>query len=1775
MDDNYIMQQLLDRVKSLIDEKLSDRYSVELCQVVSNNNGSGKYDVVLVSDDSVVIRDVVTSRKAVFNNGDYVYVLKIQNKLSNGIILGGNSAQLRKSIISRAGKQIGTPEEETPLPPPVKKYGVYFTLGDYVTRGFLSTSANATTGAPSGTQYKRGQIVYYYVEKFADTADYKYVCSGTQISGNIYRLGYIVVENMDISLGNISSVTRLEVHKYPISYYVVNGYARGDSQISAGGTATVRIYPNSHYSLPARSDFSVIGAVISGYNTTTGQLTLFKSEEDTQAVSVAVVCPTYERFNITFTIGEHVVGVYYSINGDPDQGPITETTTLTNAIRYGESLEWYAVPETGYSVSNPATNPYKVNKVTSDQTFSITGQITTYPVTFTLGMYVTRAFTSTSDNVTTGNASGYEYPHGTTVYYFVEKYADGEGFIYECSGTQISGNVYRLGSIVLNETNGNLGALSGVTRSALYPITVVATNCSYTGDNRIAEGGYAYLQFTPDPYYRLPTRAELEAGISGASIYAYQENEGVGLLTLLKPLGNTSPVVVNFTCPVGTQYKLTINKTTGDHIRVIYYSYEGQTYTSSITVEEYLDYGTPFTWWVETYDGYTATYTQTNPYEGTLLRNETFTPDVTPISYAISGNITAGTLTGDTSIAFNSQAVVTICPNQYRVAPDINNVEIIGADYVSHRVVSGNLEITIQKTDPTISTVEIRATCPVIQYELKFITYEGISAIRWVINGEWGGSTDTVITLSLERSSEYTWWAVPVSGYVLDSGVASEDNPTSGVLVSNTTYDNITATKIPYSITASGLGNTGTLLGDSTMTVDDVASVYIKPNYPQYGLPDGATITVSGATKQSYREVIYDGVLCLQLILEKGTGAGAVGDVVITVTCPVAQYVINFIASSGVSSVKYGINGGNWQYSTLPVTVGPLAYGTQVDWGALPVSGWELTPGTPSYDLLDTVYVYGDTDLTPQATKIQYSIVAGTLVHCTLSGDTTITVDDTAGFLLTPESANYIIDIDTLSVSNASVTSTTPVTVSGLNCWRVEISKGATQEGDVRVSATAEGAPCTLTIYKRDHINRVFYTIDGTSGILTDNSYVTVVPYGTSYSWYGTPNVGWDIQGGYDSASHAYESTVTISPTETGPYAIAKTYAIVATGDTQTGGFAPGSDTQISTNGTAVVTIQPSSQYYEAPSQPYAGMVTGATVTAYEEVTIEGKTCLQLTLSRGEESSSSVVIDVTCTPIKYQVVFRVRVGSGVSSLTYTIESETPVTIGSGDSNTLSLEHGTLYTWYATPARGYSLSPGVPSQSDPFTGAVTSDVTCDPTAQKEQFAVSFGFDTGYIEYAYTSTDPNAILAEENSGAVYDYGDTVYVFVKMNANDAHYTYSCPDGTLISGRYYRVDTITIPDYDMYLGTLGPNEVTRTVQTYTLTIHMGTNLTRIMYTIGGTSGMSGSTVIQVVEYGTTYSWYAIANSGYAPNHGIDNPDTGTVTGDTSLYATATPVLVAPVVRTMYNNARTEVRVTVTNPNNNVAVSCDYAYEYDTSDQTSGSGTGSVSGTIAAGGSATFIISQGVGFAQIVGGNVTVNFTATGYAGSSTLADFSNSQPYTITYNITNGEPSPDAPQETAYDGSEPIEIMADSFYMVPETVSVVGSTYIWDRVAASWGELTLTGATQDVTVNVSCVRRPLVAPYIEITYNSGQTVATISVTNSEDNPSVTCFYSYSYRTTQTSHSSPDVRYGTINTDSTITFSVGNASDGEILEGTITIKFNDGEHTAENTAYFENYKYI
>ena len=353
------------------------------------------------------------------------------------------------------------------------KYAVNFTLGNYVTNAFLSTSSSATSGSASGTTYDYGTTVYYFVTKYENSTEYTYTCSGTQVSGNVYRLGSVTV-NGTKNLGALSSVTRT-----PNNFnLIVNMGSTGVTAVYVKiGTGSYVRYPNPDealfISVPYDTTFEIYDEVAAGYTARYTESVPFVYTMTTAGYTYNTSPATW---SISFVKNTGVSAIYYREINSSNWTSITSSQTVSFTYSASSRVYWYAPAATGYTRDDSYVDSSHYATVYNPTTVSPTATINTYAVTFTAGSYVTKAFTSTNANATSGNASGTKYNYGTTVYYFVEKYADTDIYEYTCSGTLVSGNVYRLGSVVVNSAK-NLGTLSSVTRTTkkiTYTIKVAA-----------------------------------------------------------------------------------------------------------------------------------------------------------------------------------------------------------------------------------------------------------------------------------------------------------------------------------------------------------------------------------------------------------------------------------------------------------------------------------------------------------------------------------------------------------------------------------------------------------------------------------------------------------------------------------------------------------------------------------------------------------------------------------------------------------------------------------------------------------------------------------------------------------------------------------------------------------------------------------------------------------------------------------------------------------------------------------------------------------------------------------------------------------------------------------------------------------------------------------------------------------------------------------------------------------------------------------------------------
>lgn len=84
-NDNRAVNDLVDIIRDIIRQEIAGLDSTVLCQIKSKK-GENHYDVTIVPDDKTVVRNVVNMTKFDLEVGDYVYIFKIKNQLSNSFI---------------------------------------------------------------------------------------------------------------------------------------------------------------------------------------------------------------------------------------------------------------------------------------------------------------------------------------------------------------------------------------------------------------------------------------------------------------------------------------------------------------------------------------------------------------------------------------------------------------------------------------------------------------------------------------------------------------------------------------------------------------------------------------------------------------------------------------------------------------------------------------------------------------------------------------------------------------------------------------------------------------------------------------------------------------------------------------------------------------------------------------------------------------------------------------------------------------------------------------------------------------------------------------------------------------------------------------------------------------------------------------------------------------------------------------------------------------------------------------------------------------------------------------------------------------------------------------------------------------------------------------------------------------------------------------------------------------------------------------------------------
>ncbi len=99
MSNNKAVNEMVDLFRDITVQEIKKMDTTILCKVAEKVGGS-RYNLFLVPDETAVVRNVPNMTKFEPNIGDYVYVYKINNQLSNAFIccvLGATSDEIEDS----------------------------------------------------------------------------------------------------------------------------------------------------------------------------------------------------------------------------------------------------------------------------------------------------------------------------------------------------------------------------------------------------------------------------------------------------------------------------------------------------------------------------------------------------------------------------------------------------------------------------------------------------------------------------------------------------------------------------------------------------------------------------------------------------------------------------------------------------------------------------------------------------------------------------------------------------------------------------------------------------------------------------------------------------------------------------------------------------------------------------------------------------------------------------------------------------------------------------------------------------------------------------------------------------------------------------------------------------------------------------------------------------------------------------------------------------------------------------------------------------------------------------------------------------------------------------------------------------------------------------------------------------------------------------------------------------------------------------------------------
>ena len=355
----------------------------------------------------------------------------------------------------------------------------------------------------------------------------------------------------------------------------------------------------------------------------------------------------------------------YTITGDITNGTLVGATTINE----DGSAEVTITPSEGYrtpqsyadiTVTNARQTSYHPNNgklgiASPSGNVTITATCPAIPATYPITCYVTNGSYAGSTTIRENNtatvdiipASGYVAPPEQDVTVV------GASYTYD-----INTNTKR-GRVTLSEPTGDVSIVATCPSETptTYTITGNVTNGTLSGATTIDADGTATVTFVPNAGYEIPTGLDV---IAIGARWSYDDTTGV--VTLSNP---TRDVTVTGTCPAEAEtYTITGSiangSLSGDNTIT-----SGSTATCTIVPATGYDLpasgGVTVSGATGSYDDQTGVVSISDP-RGTVI--VTATCPLAAGYYSITGSISHGTLTGDTVIAENGRATVTIVPDQ-------------------------------------------------------------------------------------------------------------------------------------------------------------------------------------------------------------------------------------------------------------------------------------------------------------------------------------------------------------------------------------------------------------------------------------------------------------------------------------------------------------------------------------------------------------------------------------------------------------------------------------------------------------------------------------------------------------------------------------------------------------------------------------------------------------------------------------------------------------------------------------------------------------------------------------------------------------------------------------------------------------------------------------------------------------------------------------------------------------------------------------------------------